>query len=523
MKSIQSKILLVVISGLLVITAVVSAIAVNMTHSIMHKDADRILDNVCQKEAAYINDTLGDIVKSAEVMEHYATTEISNLTALKDEEYRTLYLERAKRMFVDVALNTKGLEGFFMRINPQYSDGTTGFYNIITEDSKFKEMNLTDLSKFAENDAKNVGWYYTAVHAGKGVWMEPYYFPGHEEQLISYVLPMYVDDELLGVVGFDMNFAYLVDRINSINVYERGYAVLLAEDEEICYNEQAIMKTHNQHTKATADLENGMYLELRADYKDIQREIYPMLSRIVIAFVIVLLLSILYTILVTHRIVHPLKMLTYAAERISGGINEEDLAKIPVHSKDEVGTLSKVLVKTYGKIQEYTAYINALAYRDSLTGVKNSTAYTEAVKELNKDINYNNPKFGVLVADINNLKQTNDKFGHDIGNELIIHTAKILTDIFKRSSIFRIGGDEFAVILKDKDYDNYRVLIEEMDEACSKDFITICENRIPVSIARGVSLFKPSIDKVYEDVFAKADHAMYMHKEECKQITMKEI
>ena len=73
------------------------------------------------------------------------------------------------------------------------------------------------------------------------------------------------------------------------------------------------------------------------------------------------------------------------------------------------------------------------------------------------------------------------------------------------------------------DYDNYRVLIEKMDEACSKDFITICENRIPVSIARGVSLFKPSIDKVYEDVFAKADHAMYMHKEECKQITMKEI
>ena len=56
MKSIQSKILIVVISGLLVITAAVSAIAVNMTHEIMHKDADRILNNVTQKEAAYIND-----------------------------------------------------------------------------------------------------------------------------------------------------------------------------------------------------------------------------------------------------------------------------------------------------------------------------------------------------------------------------------------------------------------------------------------------------------------------------------
>ena len=81
----------------------------------------------------------------------------------------------------------------------------------------------------------------------------------------------------------------------------------------------------------------------------------------------------------------------------------------------------------------------------------------------------------------------------------------------------RIGGDEFAIILKDKDYDNYRILLEQMDEACSKDFITVCDNQIPVSIARGVSLYNSSIDRVYEDVFAKADHAMYMHKDKCKQ------
>ena len=174
MKSIQSKILVVVISGLLVITAVVSAIAVSMTHRIMHKDADRILRNVCQKEAAYINDTLGDVVKAAAVMEHYATTEVGELTALRDEKYRTAYLEKAKRMFVDVALNTSGLEGFFMRLNPEYSDGTTGFYNLITGDGKFKEMNLTDLSKFSEDDTQNVGWYYDAVRAGTAVWMEPY-------------------------------------------------------------------------------------------------------------------------------------------------------------------------------------------------------------------------------------------------------------------------------------------------------------------------------------------------------------
>lgn len=519
MKSIQSKILLVVISGLLVITAVVSAIAVNMTHSVMHKDADRILNNVCLKEASYINDILGDIVKSAEVMEHYATTEAGELTALEDEVYRTAYLEKTERMFVDVALNTKGLEGFFIRINPKYSDGTTGFYNLRTEGEEFKKMKFTDLTKYTEDDAQKVGWYYTAVNAGEGVWMEPYQFPGCEKELISYVLPMYVQGEILGVVGFDMDFKYLVERINSIDVYERGYAVLIAKDKATCYNAQEITETHNPHTKATVPLKNGMYLELRADYKDIQKEIHPMLSKIVIAFVIVLILSIVYTVVVTRKIVYPLEQLTLFARRVSQGIDEEELSKLPVDSKDEIGTLSRVLVGAYEKIHEYNTYIKAVAYRDSLTGIKNSTAYTEAVKELNKDINCNNPRFGVLVADINNLKQTNDMFGHDIGNELIIRTAKILTEIFKMSSIFRIGGDEFVVILKDKDYDNYRVLLEQMDAACFRDFIEVRDTRIPVSIARGVALFNSDIDRIYEDVFSKADHTMYMHKEECKKKT----
>ncbi len=516
MKSIKNKILIVVISGLLVITAVVSAIAVSMTHEIMHKDADRILNNVTQKEAAYINDVLGDISKSAAVMEHYASTEIDSIQQLSDASFLAKYLEKTKKMFSEIALNTNGAEGFFLRLNPKYTSSTTGYYILLTENSTVKEMPVTDLSKYAADDEKNVSWYYTAVNKGEAVWLDPYYFPGYDEKLISYTIPIYIDSELLGVIGFDMNFGYLVDRINSISVYDNGYAVLLATDGETVYNEIKSDVSHNPHTKATVSLLNGMFLELRADYKDIQKDIHPMLAKIVFAFIVVLAFSILYTIIVTHRIVRPLKQLTAAAKEISSGLGEVPLSQIPVDSMDEVGTLSRVLTQTYEKIQEYTTYINALAYRDSLTGIKNSTAYTEAIAELNKEMNLSNLPFGVLVADINNLKQTNDRYGHDVGNELIVHTAKILTDTFKSSTVFRIGGDEFAVLLKGGDYDNYRTLLVKLDDACSEDYITVCENRIPVSLARGVAIFNPEIDCVYEDVFAKADHAMYLNKEESK-------
>ena len=295
---------------------------------------------------------------------------------------------------------------------------------------------------------------------------------------------------------------------------------MLASDGKTNYNEISAEDSKNPHTKATATLQNGMYLELRADYKDIQKDIHPMLFKIVLAFIIVLFFSILYTIFVTYRIVRPLKQLTSAAKDLSDGLDESKLSQISVNSKDEIGTLSVVLKDTYKKILEYTTYINALAYRDSLTGIKNSTAYTEAITSINKEINFDNPQFGVLVADINNLKETNDKYGHDVGNELIIHTSKILTEIFRESLVFRIGGDEFAVILKYKDYKDYHNLLVEFDKACSEDFITVNENRIPVSIARGVASYNPDVNRIYEDVFANADHAMYLNKEESKKLTI---
>lgn len=516
MKSIKTKILTVVISGLLVITAVVSMISVNMTHEILHKDADRILNNVAQKEAAYINDTLGDIKKSSAIMEHFATTEIENANQLRDPQFLTQYLENNKNMFMEVALNTSGIEGFFMRLSPELTNSTTGFYSIITPELTVKDLQITDLSKYPKNDKKNVGWYYTAVDAGAPVWLDPYFFPGYEAELISYTVPLYVNSELIGVIGFDMNFSYLLQKIEKISVYEHGSALLLSKDGNNYYNKTETENSDNPHTKASVPLLNGMILELSADYKDIQRDTRPMMINIVIAFLVVLFFAILYTIFVTSRIVHPLKHLTAVAQGIASGKNDVKLSDAPINSKDEVGTLSKVLISTYEKIQEYTAYINALAYKDSLTGIKNSTAYTEAIAKINEELNINTLNFGVLVADINNLKQTNDKFGHDIGNELIIHTSRVLSSIFKTSSVFRIGGDEFAVILKGKDYDSYRDLIKQLDDACKEDVITVADDKITLSIARGVALYNHDIDKIFEDVFAKADHAMYLHKKESK-------
>ena len=518
MKSIQSKILLVVIAGLLVITAVVSSIAVTMMHEVIHKDADRILQNVCQKEAAKINDVLGDVEKSAAIMEHYAMMSLGRVEDLHDEAKRDTYIENAKTMFREIALNTQSIDGFFFRLAPEVSTGLSGFFYMPDAEGGLVSMPITDLSNKTASDA--AVWYHAPIQAGGALWLDPYVHSGHQGQIISYVIPLYIQGKLIGVLGFNMDFDSLKERIASVDVYEHGYALLLSHDRATVYteNDRADVEETESHlyTKAASALLNGMHLELRADYQDIQKDIRPMMTRIVLAFLVVLAGSIVYTVFVTHRIVKPLKQLTAAADNFAAGSVEAERLVVPVDSKDEIGTLSRVLVSAYEKIREYTAYINVLAYKDSLTGVKNTTAYREAVEELEREILRGNPTFGVLVADINNLKATNDRYGHDVGNELIIHTAKILSETFKHSPVFRIGGDEFVILLRDRDYEHYPKLIEQMDEEFAKDFVTALDHTIPVSVARGIAVFDPRVDSVYKDVFGKADHAMYMHKEEHK-------
>lgn len=516
MKTIQSKILLVVISALVVITAVVSAISVTITHEVMHKDADRILNNVSQKEAAQINDMLNDFVKASAIMEHYAEQELEDAVYLMSRDSCAEYVYKIRNFFDEVALQTAGTTSYYLCLNPELTEFTSGFYKRFNEDGTIYGTSSEDFSKLSLFTDEELEKYSSFNGAEVSMWLEPHPSRFSGETVISYITLLYRGETFVGILGFNMNFDYLIERVNGIKVYEHGEALLVSQDGQSCYNTSIKTEFEDEYAEATDFLKNGMRLELRVPYKDIQGGIRPMLTKITNAFLIVLGVAILYTIWVTHRIVTPLKNLTAEARKITTG-NTPDV-NLVVETRDEIGVLSRVLNETYGRIREYSSYINALAYRDSLTGIKNTTAYAEAIEELNKEINLGTPSFGVIVADINNLKKTNDTYGHDVGNELIVHSAKILVDTFKTSAIFRIGGDEFAVVLKGKDLERYRALVEKMDEAYSKAYILVNDENISVSIARGVAIFDPAIDRVYTDVFAKADRAMYLNKESMKSV-----
>ncbi len=154
-----------------------------------------------------------------------------------------------------------------------------------------------------------------------------------------------------------------------------------------------------------------------------------------------------------------------------------------------------------------------LAYTDPLTGVKSKAAYAEKEGECNSAIRDGTMEpFAVVVCDVNGLKQVNDTMGHKAGDELIRTACRIICEFFKRSPVYRVGGDEFVVVLTGQDFDRREETMAEFNRRVDRNK----KNR-EVVIAAGISDFEAGKDKGYHDVFERADAMMYIRKKELKE------
>ncbi|MBE5869979.1 MAG: GGDEF domain-containing protein [Lachnospiraceae bacterium] len=167
--------------------------------------------------------------------------------------------------------------------------------------------------------------------------------------------------------------------------------------------------------------------------------------------------------------------------------------------------------------EEEIGQIRRKAYKDDLTGVGNKAAYTNEVEKLTQEIADGTARFAIVMVDINNLKYVNDTFGHERGDDYIRGCCAIVCDVYMHSPVFRVGGDEFAAILTKGDYTNRKRLSEEI--AALFEITYEQENaqaweRYSASV--GMAEFRAE-DESVEQVFKRADEAMYAAKTEFKK------
>ncbi|MCR5356000.1 MAG: diguanylate cyclase [Lachnospiraceae bacterium] len=162
-----------------------------------------------------------------------------------------------------------------------------------------------------------------------------------------------------------------------------------------------------------------------------------------------------------------------------------------------------------------------LARRDELTGIKNKTAYNEMMNSVQESIDgsMDSPPFALVVCDANNLKKINDSEGHVAGDEYIKGSAMLLCEVFDHSPVFRVGGDEFVVFLRDSDYLNR---IELMKELRGRIRENIRSGSGPI-LASGMAEFAPGTDSLVSEIFDRADKEMYEDKQDLKSAESEKI
>ena len=165
--------------------------------------------------------------------------------------------------------------------------------------------------------------------------------------------------------------------------------------------------------------------------------------------------------------------------------------------------------------EEHTLQLSQVerkAITDQLTGVKNRHAYSIKEKELNERIDSGTADpFAIVICDINDLKLVNDRDGHNFGDQCIRSCCSLICRIYKHSPVYRVGGDEFAVVLERDDYEHRHELLAEMNRQSA-----LLPETARTTLAAGMSEYQPGEDESVLSVFARADSSMYHRKNEMK-------
>lgn len=261
-----------------------------------------------------------------------------------------------------------------------------------------------------------------------------------------------------------------------------------------------------------------------------------------------LLLTVIVQFIATHfmdkTVVKPLDTITSEMKKFKPAKNltyrEAGVMNLPIKSKDEIGALylgirtmqidtidhlnslvalQEDKMKAEQDIKDKEKQIDQLSEennKDTLTGVGSKSAYAKKVEELNKEIAKGTAEFAIVMIDMNNLKKVNDECGHKAGDQYIIGCCHMICSAFKHSPVYRIGGDEFIVIVQGTDYPARYGIFNDLKRKFEQSYSQINKEMwLRYSASMGIAE-NGSEDTTVDLVFRNADKAMYEHKKEFK-------
>jgi diguanylate cyclase len=189
-----------------------------------------------------------------------------------------------------------------------------------------------------------------------------------------------------------------------------------------------------------------------------------------------------------------------------------------LHQKEEAES-SQEKIK---KLQDELTQLSETVRLDQLTGVLNRRGLDEAFNAEVSRFNRGGGSLSVALLDIDNFKNLNDTYGHQVGDIALKHLADVVKKTIRPTDIVtRLGGEEFVILLPDTNVEEAIVTMTRLQRTLTKEYFLGNNERLLITFSAGVALFKKDEEQV--DVLGRADQAMYLAKRMGKNRVMTEM
>lgn len=415
MKSIKTKIIVTVILCSLVSTFICGAISIVNSVSTSYEDSQQEMQLKCVSQSDELDTMMQNVSQSVEMVYSIAVAKLEHAASFRtSKDYVDTYTKQMLPILMQSAQNTKGALTAYIRYNPEFTEPTSGlFLTRNNSDSEFESVTPTDFSMYDPSDVEHVGWYYIPVQNGKETWMEPYLNSNIGVYMISYVIPIEVDGESIGIIGMDIDFSEFTNTIDSLSIFDSGYGFLANDSGEVMYHKDLEIGSNladadsglqsvvdalgNEQTEETAvsytyqgkdkvmyyrTLENGMKFVLTAPKTELQAKSKQLAGQIFGGAAFATVLAVIIGVVLGFTITKPITQIDGIVKQTA----DFEFASNPANQhlykrKDETGRMAISLHNMRKNLRQMVANI-----RHVYTDLKNTTEQlsdtTKRVREM---------------------------------------------------------------------------------------------------------------------------------------------
>jgi len=323
--------------------------------------------------------------------------------------------------------------------------------------------------RYDNND--NMSWFFTPQKAKKAMWVDPYY-NRYNKHISSYVSPIYVNDEFIGITGMYLDLDLIKNKLIELSYFEGDMFWIYNRDNEIIYHplygegkpvdqvysvvdnnrdsDAMVTKINEQEYYSYFSTVNNGWTFVYSIPKDILDDKAQKVGKnVIIVFLVSFVILITFVFVFARKYKKIFSHIIYSLNEVKKG----NLAKrITIFSNDEIGLMAKAINESNDNLLRNIKEKNFLAYYNTMTEIPNRNSLSGEITNYFDQMRVD--ELVIIYVDIDNFRNINELLGYSQGNIFIKKVANILTNYESKDiKLFHTNVDEFVYLIHNHDED----------------------------------------------------------------------